>query len=330
MLSMCNRFAQLTERDSTLVDKVIIALFYGGSSIAIMFVNKIVLTSLEFPSFNFLALLQYAFSVLILSLQRWVFRSVHFPPLSWSVLWDVMPLPLLFLGNTVSGLGATKKMNMPMFVLLRRFSIVCTMLLEIRLLRKKFPSQVYLSIALMIFGAAVAAAGDFQTDLVAYCFVLANDVFTALQGVVLRKKMDEKEVLGTHGLMFYNNLFSLPIALLTIYLNGETASITNYDRWHSGTFLAALLLSGVMGFVLNFALYLCTKVNSPLTATVIGCLKNVLTSYLGMLLRDYSYTHLSFIGVNISVVGSLIYNHAEYKKIVERAAQQNKEKNNAV
>ena len=42
------------------------AVFYGVSSIAIMFVNKIVLTSYKFPSFNFLALSQFAVTAVIL------------------------------------------------------------------------------------------------------------------------------------------------------------------------------------------------------------------------------------------------------------------------
>jgi hypothetical protein len=72
-----------------------------------------------------------------------------------------------------------------------------------------------------------------------------------------------------------------------------------------------------MGFVLNYAYYLCTKLNSPLTSTIIGVFKNIFTTYIGMIFSDYTFSMLSFGGVTVSVVGSLIYNWAEFVKVKE-------------
>jgi solute carrier family 35 protein len=60
--------------------------------------------------------------------------------------------------------------------------------------------------------------------------------------------------------------------------------------------------------MLQYAIFICTYHNSALTTTVIGCLKNVLTTYMGMLfLSDYVFSLKNFVGVNVSILGSILY-----------------------
>jgi solute carrier family 35 protein len=48
-----------------------------------------------------------------------------------------------------------------------------------------------------------------------------------------------------------------------------------YMQSSSLYFLVILILSLVMGIVLNFTMFLCTIVNSALTTTIVGVLKGV-------------------------------------------------------
>lgn len=271
-----------------------------------------------------------------------------YPDMSMAVLRAVFPLPLIFFGNTVSGLGATQHLNMPMFVLLRRFSIVMTMGLEVYLLEKSFPRAVQLSVLMMVVGAVIAASDDLQMDLVGYALILTNDVFTAAQGVVLRWKLDlgqsrsEAEAgkrdgrgpsasgaaMSAHSMMFYNSLVSIPLAAsLWFAAPGEVSAVWHFQRWAHPGFLVCYGMSMALGFVLNYTYVLCTKVNSPLTTTVVGSLKNVLSSYLGMLIKDYKYSFVNFLGVNVSVAATLVYSWAEMRKVREISrTQQSKQR----
>lgn len=83
-----------------------------------------------------------------------------------------------------------------------------------------------------------------------------------------------------------------------------------YEGWGDYSFLIMLLIASTMGSILNYSIFLCTAYNSPLTTAVVGTLKNVFCTYLGMIaFHDYAFTIVNFTGINISIVGSLYYTY---------------------
>lgn len=291
---------------SELVFKVATALFYGCSSFMIMVVNKRVLTVYSFPSFQVLGLGQMLATIIILYLAKF-FEVVSYPDMGKDTLRKIWPLPLMYLGNMVFGLGGTQQLSLPMMTVLRRFSILMTMAGEYYILKSRPSMSIQLSVYLMIFGSAVAALNDLGFNLRGYTYVLLNDFFTAGNGVLIKKKLDSKD-LGKYGLMFYNSLFMFIPATLFAWQTGDLQRSMEFDGWQDRWFLSQFLLSCVFGFILIFSTVLCTQFNSALTTTIVGCLKNILITYLGMFIGgDYQYSLVNFIGLNISVFGSLVY-----------------------
>lgn len=68
--------------------------------------------------------------------------------------------------------------------------------------------------------------------------------------------------------------------------------------------------------MLQYSIFLCTRVNSALTTAVVGCAKNVLTTVVGMLWigQDYEFSVVNCVGIAISMGGSFLYSWAKITK----------------
>ena len=161
------------------------AVFYGATSIGIIACNKITLTTYGFPSSSCLALGQFAVTCASLAALHGVGLVALAPPTvdSFRV---VLPLTALFLADVLMGLFATGSLSLPMFTVLRRFSIPTTMLLE-RFVGQSRPSAiVQASVWGMVGGAVVAAYDDLAFSLQGYTAILFNDLATAVRGVYVK------------------------------------------------------------------------------------------------------------------------------------------------
>lgn len=226
----------------------------------------------------------------------------------------LFPLPLMYFGNMMFGLGGTQALPLPMFTAIRRFSILMTMMLEFKILNVRPSKPVQFSVWCMVGGALLAASDDLTFNLHGYSYVMITNVLTAANGVFLKKKLDTIDV-GKYGIMFYNSIIMLVPAVVGAWISGDIEAAINYPHWTNPMFFVQFFMSCVMGFVLSYSIILCTQFNSALTTTIIGCLKNICVTYLGMFIGgDYIFSWLNCIGINISVFGSLLYTYITFGK----------------
>ncbi|XP_061752869.1 nucleotide sugar transporter SLC35D2-like isoform X2 [Nerophis ophidion] len=291
---------------STAFHKLLAAAFYGLSSFLIVVVNKSVLSSYRFPSSMCLGLGQMVATVLVLRTSK-MLGVISFPDMDMTIPRKVFPVPLLHVANQMSGLLGTQRLNLPMFTVLRRFSILLTMVFEVILLRKWYSGYVQVSVVTMMLGAVIAASTDLTFDPQGYTFIMINNLLTAASSVYLKKKLNSQD-LNTFGLLYYNAVTMVLPTLLYCWYTGDLAKGVYFPGWCDWMFATQFLLSCVLGFVLMLSVMTCTHHNSALTTSIVGCVKNVLVTYVGVVLGgDYIFSWTNFLGLNVSIAGSLLY-----------------------
>lgn len=208
----------------------------------------------------------------------------------------------------MSGIVALRYLNIPMFSTLRKFTVLFVLLGEVMVLNKPAKPTIWLSVSVMLTGGLLAGATDLTMSIPGYLCVGICCLTTALY-LVLIVRITAQTRLDTFGLLFYNNVLSLPlmVAFLTFFTN-EVQLASSHPSVSNPTFILFLIISAAQATLLNIAIFLCTKINSPLATTVTGQVKDLFTVTAGLFVfGDVKLSAPNLAGLALSLFGSLLY-----------------------
>ncbi|KAF3782635.1 putative UDP-sugar transporter [Nymphaea thermarum] len=286
---------------------------YGIASMAMVFINKAVL--MKYVHSMTLLTLQQLATTLLIHFGR-VYGYTKARSIESKTAKKLLPLSLFYNANVAFALASLKGVNIPMYIALKRLTPLAVLVAGF-FTGKGHPSvQVSLSVLLIGLGVIIAALGDFSFDLFGYSMALSS-VFFQTMYLVLVEKSGAEDGLSSVELMFYNGFLSLPFLIFLIIATGEFPhSLTVlFEKANSFTFSIILILSLLMGIVLNFTMFLCTTVNSALTTTIVGVLKGVVSTTLGFVLLGGVDVHvLNVTGLVINTAGGIWYSYAKYRQ----------------
>jgi len=293
-----------------------IASSYGVVSIAITFFNKAVFDIYDFEASNFLTLGQTVLSLIFLiSLKQ--YKIIAYNDFSVETARKLAVLGIAFTGMVVTGLAALKYVNVPMYSALRRLTTFIVIIVQFVLIKKTVSREEFLSVVAMVIGALIASIGDLSFDLWGYFLVGLNCVVTAWYLVLINKKQQETQ-LDSFGLMFYNNIFSIPILAVSV-ITLEWEPLVNFQLWYSFGFQITFFMSCALAFLLNYFVFLCSIVNSPLATSITGQLKSIVSTLLGLVMfGGVILTPSLSLGLAISTFGGLWYGKVKYDEQMAR------------
>ncbi|XP_013623276.1 PREDICTED: LOW QUALITY PROTEIN: UDP-sugar transporter UST74c-like [Brassica oleracea var. oleracea] len=107
-----------------------------------------------------------------------------------------------------------------------------------------------------------------------------------------------------------------PISMVRTYMCGDLEKTINFPHLFSHGFMVVLLCSCVLAFLLNYIIFLNTTLNSALTQTICGNMKDLFTVGLGwMIYGGLPFDLMNVIGQLLGFFGSGLY---AYYKIIGR------------
>jgi drug/metabolite transporter (DMT)-like permease len=101
---------------------------------------------------------------------------------------------------------------------------------------------------------------------------------------------------------------------LIIATGEDTEMITREQYSPTALGICVVLLTGLIAFILNLTNFLATFYTSPLTVTIVGCVKQVVTIALSVIIFDKKLTMLNSFGIIVTTAGSLWYGLLKQKK----------------
>jgi len=304
--------------------QLLAASFYGFISLSTTFFNKAVLSNYNFKYTNFILLAQHLFTLFALESMK-IGGWVVYPSPKLSKCWELLPISLLYSLNVGVALSALTSLNIPMYGVLKRLVTLFVLVGERVFMHKYASSDIHKSVVVIVAGAIIAGAGDITFDLLAYVMACGSCFAQAAYLIYVAKTGAEKD-LNSFGLLFYNSLLAIPFVALIAYVNDEFTLVSEYTNLWDAKFQFCLIVNLALGSLLNYSMFLCTTVNSPLTTTIVGHVKTALSLGISLMFMDVHVTLMNAIGLSINMFGGLWYSHIKYSEQQAKEHHQEKKK----
>jgi solute carrier family 35 protein len=219
------------------------------------------------------------------------------------------PLAFVSMINTFVAISSLEGLNLPMYNACKRLTSLVTLGMEALVLKRYSSLPIQGTVLLIALGALLAAAHDIEFDLLSYAMALLSCCMNALYLTLIKRECNRKRqasrVDAAAGdergntvaeIALVNSLVPIPWLLFYLEASQERARVFAFDGWANPNFWAAIVASTVAGCLLGYSQGICTQHSSALTTTIVGQMKMVLSTYLGIVLFETKLSSLQFLG----------------------------------
>lgn len=149
-------------------------------------------------------------------------------------------------------------------------------------------------------------------------FGIVSSITTSLHAIVIKKSLVAVNN-SSIDLVYYNNVLSMLATTPIVFLSGEVSTVIDiysakgFEAFHG--FIAAALVTGLFGFLVNLAGFMQISKTSPTTHMISGAVRGVLQTLLGYFVFDDDITTGRLTGIILILGGGALYTYAKDKEM---------------
>mmetsp|Transcript_24905 Transcript_24905/g.59828 ORF Transcript_24905/g.59828 Transcript_24905/m.59828 type:complete len:381 (+) Transcript_24905:174-1316(+) len=194
-------------------------------------------------------------------------------------------------------------------------------------------SGVVAAVTIIVVGTLLAGHSDMHLSPLVLRMAFGSNVCQAIYVTMVEDKHKSVSAGGfyygphtdpTLGLLAHNSLIAIPmlaavVCCMGMYDGGVSWGFMDQSR-HSWELLGVFAVATTLGCSLNYTMFLCIRVNSALTTSLVGHAKTAVQTVVGffVLAKDVDATVPYVAGVAINACGALMFTLAKYWQTEKR------------
>jgi len=275
---------------------------YAACSSTLLVINKVAIHLI--PDASFVLLCQFVASAAAVSSLRLVRPDMDIEELKWEKVKPFSVAVAFFFMCLLCNTQALKFVNVESVIVFRSCSPIAVALLDRVALGKELPNPMaMLALCSLIGGAVIYCMAENGVQIGGYFWLCAYFVFIVIEMVFVKFVVDTVEM-STWTRVYYNNLLSVPMAILSSICMGDFAFTAVV--WTGGA-ITALILSCVVGVIISFAGFNLRKLVSATTFTVVGVVCKVFTILINDLIWKQHSNAVGHLGLGICIASGFMY-----------------------
>lgn len=299
---------------------------YCMSSILMTMTNKYVVSGYHFNLNFFLLAVQSIVCTFVITVLK-ALGVINFRSFNKNEARKWSPIAFLLVIMIYTSSKALAHLTIPVYTIFKNLTIILIAYGEVLWFGGEVTPLALGSFVLMVLSSVVACLGDTNSQgsmnlNVGYVWMFTN-CFASASFVLFMRKRIKLTNFKDFDTMFYNNVLSIPILLVSSLLiedwSPENVAL-NFPAENRGAVIAAMIFSGASSVGISYCSGWCIRVTSSTTYSMVGALNKLPIALSGLIFFDAPINFFSVSSIFIGFGAGVLYAIAKRKQKEEQAA----------